>query len=131
MTTLETGTVAPDTRATSTFQPEVLPMRTHILTVGLLLVVPLAAGCGRASADTPDTVPALPSAVIGVAGNCPADARPMHLSSASAIVDRNGDGYVCTRHVRSIAGDTLRVTVDNDVPAADSERIEPELYVGM
>ncbi len=104
-------------------------MRTYILTIGLLILVPLAAGCGRASADTPDT--ALPSDVIGVAGNCPADARPMHLVSAGAIVDRNGDGYVCTRLARSMTGDTLRVTVDNNVPTSDSTRVEPELYVGM
>jgi hypothetical protein len=106
-------------------------MRTHILTVGLLLVVPLAAACGRAGADTPDTAPASLSDVIGVAGNCPADAGPMHPTSAGVMVDRNGDGYICTRHVRSMAGDTLRVTVDNNVPTADSARVEPELYVGM
>jgi hypothetical protein len=106
-------------------------MRTHILTAALVVVVPLAAGRGRAGADTPDTVPAPPSAVIGVAGNCPADADPMHPASAGARVDRNGDGYVCTRQVRSMAGDTLRVTMDNDVPTADSAQVEPELYVGM
>jgi hypothetical protein len=106
-------------------------MRTNILTVGLLLVVPLAAGCGRADADTLDTAAAPHSAVIGVAGNCPADASPMYPASAGAMVDLNGDRYICTRHVRSIAGDTLRLTVDNDVPTADSARVEPELYVGM
>lgn len=104
-------------------------MRTQILTVGLLLLVPLAAGCGRADADTLDTV--APPAVIGVAGNCPADASPMYPASVGAMVDLNGDRYICTRHVPSIAGDTLRVTLDNDVPTADSTRVEPELYVGM
>jgi hypothetical protein len=99
--------------------------------VPLVLVVPLAAGCGRAGADTPDTPAAPPSAVIGVAGNCPADAGPMHPASAGARVDRNGDGYVCTRLARSMTGDTLRVTLDNDVPTADGARVEPELYVGM
>jgi hypothetical protein len=47
------------------------------------------------------------------------------------MVDLNGDGYLCTRRVRSIAGDTLLLAVDNDVPTADSTRVEPELYVGM
>jgi hypothetical protein len=47
------------------------------------------------------------------------------------MVDLNGDGYLCTRRVRSIAGDTLLPTVDNDVPTADSARVEPEAYVGM
>jgi hypothetical protein len=106
-------------------------MRTPILTVGLLLVVPLAAGCGGAGAETADTYAAPLAAVIGVAGNCPADAGPMRPGSAGDMANRNSDGYVCTRHVRSIAGDTLRVTVDNDVPTADSARVEPDLYVGM
>jgi hypothetical protein len=106
-------------------------MRTRIVTVGLLLVVPLAAACGRVRADTPDTAAAHPSAVIGVAGNCPADASPMYPASAGAMVDLNGDRYRCTRRVRSIAGDTLLLAVDNDVPTADSTRVEPELYVGM
>ncbi len=106
-------------------------MRTHIGTASLLLVVPLAAGCGRARAETEDTAAAPPSAVIGVAGNCPADAGPMRPASAGAMVNRNGDGYVCTRHVRSIAGDTLRLTVDNDAASADGARVEPEMYVGM
>ena len=105
-------------------------MRTHTLTASLLLVVPLAAGCGL-RADTPDTAAAPSSAVVGVAGNCSADAGPMQPALAGAMADLNGDGYVCTRYVRSIAGDTLRVTVDNDVPAADSSRVEPQLYVGM
>jgi hypothetical protein len=106
-------------------------MRTHIVTLGLLLVVPLAAACGRVRADTPDTAAAPPSAASGVAGNCPADASPMYPASAGAMVNLNGDGYICTRDVRSIAGDTLRLTVDNDVPTADSARVEPEMYVGM
>jgi hypothetical protein len=106
-------------------------MRTHILTTSLLLVVPLAAGCGRAGAETAEPDVAPPSAVLGVAGNCPADAGPMHPASEGAMVNRNGDGYVCTRHVRSIAGDTLRIAVDNDVPTTDSTRVEPDLYVGM
>jgi hypothetical protein len=106
-------------------------MRTHILTASLLLVVPLAAGCGRARADTRDAGAAPPFPVVGVAGNCPADAGPMRPGSAGAMVDRNGDRYVCTRHFRSIAGATLRLTVDNDAATADSERVEPELYVGM
>jgi hypothetical protein len=55
----------------------------------------------------------------------------MRPAFAGETGDRNGDGYVCTRHARSIAGDTLRFTVDNDVPTADSARVEPEPYVGM
>jgi hypothetical protein len=106
-------------------------MRTHILTASLLLVVPLAAGCGLAGAETPELDAGRFSTVVGVAGNCPDDAGPMHPASLGARVNRNGDGYVCTRNVRSIAGDTLRVTVDNNVPTADSARVEPELYVGM
>ena len=66
---------------------------------------------------------------MGVAGNCPADAGPMRPASADAMVDRNGDGYVCTQLIRSIAGDTLRLTVDND--SAQVETVFPEPYIGM
>jgi len=66
---------------------------------------------------------------VGVAGNCPADAGPMRPASADAMVDRNGDGYVCTELIRSIAGDTLRLTVDND--SAQVETVLPEPYIGM
>ena len=101
-------------------------MRTDILSASLLLVVPLAAGCARARAETGDTAAAFPSAVLGVAGNCPADAGPMHPASTGPRENRNGDAYICTRHVRSIASDTL---VDNDAASADS--VQPEMYVGM
>jgi len=66
---------------------------------------------------------------VGVAGNCPADTGPMRPASADAMVDRNGDGYVCTQLIRSIAGDTLRLTVDND--SAQVETVLPEPYIGM
>ena len=66
---------------------------------------------------------------VGVAGNCPTDAGPMRPASADAMVDRNGDGYVCTQLIRSIAGDTLRLTVDND--SAQVETVLPEPYIGM
>jgi hypothetical protein len=106
-------------------------MRTHILTASLLLVVSLAAGCGRAGAETADTAAEPRAGVIGVAGNCPVDAAPMRPGGSGAMADLNGDGYVCTRDVRSIAGDMMRVTVDNDAKTADGARVEPELYVGM
>jgi hypothetical protein len=133
-------------------------MRTHILTASLLLVVPFTAGCDPAGAESADIDAAPPSAVIGVAANCPADAGPMRpavaavssfdlpitkfwdlleilrytpTASDGAMVDRNRDTYVCTRRIRSIAGDSLRLTVDNDVPTPDSARVEPEIYVGM
>src|SRR5690348_6320860 len=67
---------------------------------------------------------------MGVAGNCHAHAGPMRpASSADAMVDSNGDGYVCTQLIRSIAGDTLRLTVDND--SAQVETVLPEPYIGM
>jgi hypothetical protein len=94
----------------------------------LLLAVPLAAGCGRVSAQTADTDAPSASAVIGVAGNCPGDAGPMRPASAGAMVNRNGDGYVCTELILSIAGDTLRLTMDND---AASDSTQPEPYIGM
>jgi hypothetical protein len=97
----------------------------------LLLVVPLAAGCARARASTVDTDDAPPSAVVGVAGSCPADADVMRPAGAGATADRNGDGYVCSRDVPSIAGDTMRLTMDNDAASADSARVEPDLYRGM
>jgi len=65
----------------------------------------------------------------GVAGNCSADAAPMRPASAGAMEDRNGDGYVCTLLIRSIAGHTLRLTVDND--SAQVETVFPEPYIGM
>ena len=99
--------------------------------IGLLIVVPFAAGCGRVNAQTADIAAASPSAVIGVAGNCPADAGPMRPAAAGDMADRNGDGYVCTKDVRSIADDNLRVMVDNDVPTPDSVWVLPQFYVGM
>ena len=72
-----------------------------------------------------------PSAVIAVAGNCPAGGGPMRPASAGDMADLNGDGYVCTRYFRSMDGDTLRVTVDNDVQTADSARVElPYVFNG-
>ena len=106
-------------------------MRTHILTTSLLLVVPLAAGCARARASTVNTDDASLSAAVGVAGSCPAEADVMRPASAGTMADRNGDGYVCTRHVRSIAGDTMRLTVDNDAASADRARRDPDAYRGM
>jgi hypothetical protein len=106
-------------------------MRTHIFTASLLLILPLAAGCGRAGAETADTDGAPPSAVIGVAGNCPADAGPMRPGPAGSIADLNGDGYVCTPRVSSTAGETLRLTVDNDAAPAEGAPREPDTYSGM
>jgi hypothetical protein len=105
-------------------------MRAQILTASLLLVVPLAAGCGRARAETADNA-AHSSAKIGVAGNCPADAGPMRPVRAGTIADLNGDGYACTPLGRSVAGDSLRLTVDNDAAAPEGAPKEPDLYRGM
>src|SRR2546422_895649 len=111
--------------------PNDASMRTHSLTASLLLIVPLAAGCGSAHAETADTDARHPSAMIGVAGNCPADAGPMRPGGAGDMADLNGDGYVCTLHFRSMDGDTLRVTVDNDVQPADSAWVElPYVFNG-
>ena len=55
----------------------------------------------------------------------------MRPAGAGTMAVRNGDGYVCTRDVRSIAGDTMRLTLDNDAATADSARREPDLYRGM
>jgi hypothetical protein len=100
-------------------------MRTHLLTGSLLLFFPLAAGCRLASAETRGTAAAPPSAVIGVAGDCPVDAGLMRPGPAGAMPDRNGDTYVCTQHIRSIAGDTLRLTVDNDAAIPDTTPVHP------
>lgn len=106
-------------------------MRTHISTASLLLIVPLAAGCGSALAETADTDAAARSAVIGVAGNCPADAGPMRPASGGDMADVNGDRYVCTLRFRAMDGDTLRVTVDNDVQPAESAPVElPSVFNG-
>ena len=104
-------------------------MRTHLATASLLLFVPLAAGCARAGAQTRDTT-ARPSTVIGVAADCPADAGPMRPDPADAA-DRNSDGYVCTLDIRSMAGESLRLMVDNDAATPDSARVYPEPYIGM
>lgn len=104
-------------------------MRTNILT-SMLLLVALAAGCARARAATADTS-AAPAAALRVAGNCPADAGPMRPAPAGTMKDLNGDGYVCARHVRSIAGDTLRITVDNDATSAAGAPVEMNLYRRM
>jgi len=112
-------------------------MGTHILTASLLLFVPLAAGCGRVGAQTRDAAPAPRSTVIGVAGligvtgDCPAEAGPMRPDPADVMADRNGDGYVCPLLIRSMAGDTLRIAVDNDAATPDSARVYPEPYIGM
>jgi hypothetical protein len=106
-------------------------MRTHIFTAILLLDVPLAACCGSAGAETADTDGAPPFAVIGVAGNCPADAGPMRPAPAGSIADLNGDGYVCTPRVSSMASDSLRLTVDNDAAPAEGAPLEPDTYSGM
>jgi len=104
-------------------------MRTHLATARLLLFVPLAAGCARAGAQTRASAAAPPSTVMGaVAGDCPADAGPMRPDPADVMADRNGDRYVCTMQIRSIAGDMLRLAVDNDAPGLG---IQPEPYIGM
>jgi hypothetical protein len=105
-------------------------MRAQILTASLLLVVPLATGCGRARADTADNA-ALSSAKFGVAGNCPADAAPMRPSPLGTVADFNGDGYVCTPLIHTAVGDSLGLTVDNDAAAAEGAPLEPNLYRGM
>ena len=69
--------------------------------------------------------------MTGVAGNCPADAGPMRPAPTGDMADLNGDGYVCTMHVRSITGDTLRIMVDNDAPRADNASVLPDPYIGM
>jgi len=106
-------------------------VRTHTLTATLLLFVPLAAGGGRVRGQTSDTAAAPPATVIGVAGDCPADAGPMRPDPADVMADRNGDGYVCTLQIRSMAGETLRLMVDNDAVTPDSARVYPEPYIGM
>ena len=106
-------------------------MRSHLPTAFVaLIVVPLAAGCGRVGAQTVDTAAAPPAPVVGVAGDCPADAGPMRPAPGD-MADLNDDGYVCTMHIRSIAGDTLRVTVDNDAPTPPDAWVLPEPYIGM
>ena len=103
----------------------------HTWTASLLLFVPLAAGCGRAGAQTRDTAAAPPATVIGVAGDCPGDAGPMRPDPADVVADRNSDGYVCTLHIRSMAGDALRLAVDNDAAIPDNAWVYPEPYIGM
>ena len=104
-------------------------MRTSALDRMILLVVPLAAGCARAGAQTRDTT-ARPSTVIGVAADCPADAGPMRPDPADAA-DRNSDGYVCTLDIRSMAGESLRLMVDNDAATPEGAWVYPEPYIGM
>lgn len=110
-------------------------MRTSSAIVSLFIVVRLAAGCGRVGAQTVDAAaasppaPPTPSSVSGVAGNCPADDGPLRPADAGDMADLNRDGYVCTKAVRSMAGDTLRITVDNDVPTL--AWVLPQFYVGM
>ena len=105
-------------------------MRIHILLAGLVVLVPLAAGCGPVRAQTAGTA-ASRSAVIRVAGNCPASTEPMRPAPAVAMADLNGDGYICPMRIRSIAGDILRLTVDNDAAIPDNAPVLPEPYIGM
>ena len=52
-------------------------------------------------------------------------------ASGGEMADLNGDRFVCTLHFRSMDGDTLRVTVDNDVPTPDSAWVElPYVFNG-
>lgn len=104
-------------------------MRTPSLTATLLFVVPLAAGCGQVVAQTEDT--AAPLTVMGVVGNCPADAGPMRPTIDGNTGDLNGDGYVCPKLIRSINGDTLRGVVDNDAETPYGVWTLPEPYIGM
>ena len=104
-------------------------MRTRLLTASLLLVVPIAAGCARARAATPERG-AASAARLGVVGNCPANAGLMVPAAVGATADHNGDGYVCTRAVGSIAGDTASGTVDNNAASKESV-VDGNLYRGM
>ena len=104
-------------------------MRTHILIAGLLFLVPLDGGCRPVRAQTAGTA-ASRSAVIRVAGNCPASTEPMR-PAPLAMADLNADGYVCPMRIRSIAGDILRLTVDNDAAIPDGAPVLPEPYIGM
>jgi hypothetical protein len=106
-------------------------MRIHPLNVSLLLSIPLAADCARAGASTTDSEAVPAAAMRGVAGSCPADAGPMQPVVAGTTADVNGDGYVCMRRVRSVAGDTLRLPVDNDAASAGSAPVEANLYRRM
>jgi hypothetical protein len=105
-------------------------MRTHILTASLVLVVPIAAGCARARAATTDSAAAPAAATFGVAGNCPGSTA-MQPATAGTKADANGDGYVCSGLVRSPAGDTSRVTVDNDAASSGNAPVEANLYRRM
>ena len=103
-------------------------MRTHVLTASLLVVLPLAAGCARARAATTSSAASTSAAVLGVAGSCAANAGSMQPGGAGTTADLNGDGYVC---VRWVAGETVRVTVDNDAASAASAAVEANLYRRM
>ena len=105
--------------------------RTSGLIASLLVVAPLAASCARVGAQTAATAAVSNSIVIGVAGNCPAGAGPMRPAPAGDMADLNGDGYVCSMSIRSIAAETLRVTVDNDAPTPADAWVLPEPYIGM
>jgi hypothetical protein len=105
-------------------------MRTHFLTASILFVVPLAAGCARARAATIDSAAAPAAATFGVAGNCPGTTA-MQPAAAGTKADVNGDGYVCTGLVRSPAGDTSRVTVDDNAAGTGSAPVEANLYRQM
>lgn len=105
-------------------------MRNRILTASIVLV-PIAAGCARARAATIDSAAAPAAAVFGVAGDCPAGAGAMQPAAAGTTADRNGDGYVCSGLVRSPAGDTSGVTVDNDTASTGSAPVEANLYRRM
>ena len=105
-------------------------MRTHLLTASLLLVVPFAAGCARARAATIDGAATPAAATFGVAGNCPG-VTAMQPAAAGTKADGNGDGYVCTGLGRSPAGDTSRVSVDDDAASAESAPVQANLYRGM
>ncbi len=106
-------------------------MRTHFPLISLFLSVSLAAGCARAGASTTDSAASPAAAMRGVAGSCPANAGPMQPVAAGTTADVNGDGYVCIRRVRSVAGDTLRLPVDNDAASVGTAPVEANLYRRM
>ena len=106
-------------------------MRIHLQAAVLLLLVPLAAGCARARAETTDSAAAPAAAAFGVVGICPDSAGQMQPAGAGTAADRNGDGYVCSRPGRATAGDTTRATVDNDAASDGTAPVEANMYRRM